>query len=411
MALPRLPLVIAVTVLSLGVGLTAWSVKKRAAGKADSVKAAEAAAKVPRTISDTGPDYFGGQGPQPVRGAVVVRDTLIISVKAQAQAAAWRSIPLAPEVSGTIASLRVREDDRVPAGSILLALDTSEFVFELKDAETAVQQAMGNYRAELVGDHREKDPVIRASRDSAARLKYGIAGAQNRLERAKMNYERVKLRAPFDGRIADVKVVAGQRVGPGTPALTLLDLDPIKVEVLVGEGQVGLLSPGRGARVTFNAIQDREFIGRIETINPIIDPATRTARVTVSVPNSRGLILPGMYARVSLDAVRHADRVLVPRGAVMIRDRPMVLVFKQEGDEPGVGVAEWRYITQGKGNDDLVELVDNPDTKMVAPGEIVLVAGHYTIAHDAAVRLVNLSDLSDAAKAASANNKPPGTIK
>jgi hypothetical protein len=62
------------------------------------------------------------------------------------------------------------------------------------------------------------------------------------------------------------------------------------------------------------------------------------------------------------------------------------MVYRPEGE---AGVAEWRYVTLGEGNDEVIEIIENPDTKMVQPGEIVLVNGHYTIQHDAAVRLVN----------------------
>ena len=202
-----------------------------------------------------------------------------------------------------------------------------------------------------------------------------------------MEYERVRLRAPFSGRVANLKVVASQRIGAGAEVMTLIDIDPIKVEVQVLESQVGFLARGRKAQITFAAFPEEEFNGQIETINPLVDQATRMARVTVTIPNPRGRILPGMYARVKLDATRLAGRILVPRTAILQRGRDLVMVYRPEGEDHGV--AEWRYVTIGQGNDDVVEILDHPDTKMVAPGEIVLVNGHYTIAHDAAVKLVN----------------------
>ncbi|UCD25259.1 MAG: efflux RND transporter periplasmic adaptor subunit, partial [Gemmatimonadota bacterium] len=126
--------------------------------------------------------------------------------------------------------------------------------------------------------------------------------------------------------------------------------------------------------------------GTIETINPVVEQQTRTARVTVMVPNPDGRILPGMYARVSLEARTFPDRILVPRAAILERDRrSMLFVFEGEGQQ---GLAKWRYVTTGLENETLVELVPNPDTDMVEPGEVVLVDGHYTLTHDAPIRLV-----------------------
>ena len=124
----------------------------------------------------------------------------------------------------------------------------------------------------------------------------------------------------------------------------------------------------------------------METINPQVDRDTRTAKVTVTVPNRQGRILPGMYARVSLEARKFPDRILVPRAAVLERDRRTML-FAFEGDG-NTGLAKWRYVTTGMANDSLIEIVRHPDTEMVQPGERVLVDGHYTLIHDARVRLV-----------------------
>jgi HlyD family secretion protein len=358
------------------------------AKKADSASAKAGSSSTPTTALGND-DAFGGSGPQPVYGAIVVKDTLVISVNATGQAAAWQQIPLSVEVAGRIARLPYQENDPVAAGSVLLSLDTTEFAFNLASASTRLKQAQANYRAEILTDYRITDPALRASRDTAARMKSGLAEAEIQLQRAQMDYERVRLRAPFTGRVANIKAVPGQRVAPGAEVMTIIDIDPIKVEVQVLESQIGFLARGRKAQITFAAFPDEVFNGQIETTNPMVDQTTRMARVTVTIPNPRGRILPGMYARVKLDATRLADRILVPRTAILQRGRDLVMVYRPEGDH---GVAEWRYVTIGQGNDDFVEILENPDTKMVAPGEIVLTNGHYTIAHDAPVKLVNKPD-------------------
>ncbi len=387
MALPGRAVAISVTVIVLVVAVSALMAKTRSdTKKADSATATTAGAGRTAGSDSSSEDLFGGKGPLPVHGALVVRDTLVISVNASGQAAAWQQIPLMTEVAGRIASVPVRENDGIAAGGVVLSLDTTEFAFALAEANAFMQRATANYKAEIITDYRIADAALRASRDSAARMKSQLIEAEIRLQRAKMDYERVKVRAPFTGRVADMKVVVGQRIAAGTEIMKLVDLDPIKVEVQVLESQVGLLGRGRKAQVTFAAYPDEVFEGRIETVNPMVDQSTRMARVTVTIPNGRGRILPGMYARVKLAAIRLPNRILVPRTAVLQRGRNLVMVYRPEGD---AGVTEWRYVTLGEGNDELIEILENPDTKMVEPGEIVLTNGHYTIQHDAPVRLVN----------------------
>ena len=72
--------------------------------------------------------------------------------------------------------------------------------------------------------------------------------------------------APFGGRVADLLVVEGEYVPAGAQLMTIVDLNPIKVEVQVLEAELGSLSEGRRAEVSFPAFPGELFEGAIETI-------------------------------------------------------------------------------------------------------------------------------------------------
>ncbi len=323
----------------------------------------------------------------PVQGAEATRGTLVVAVSAAGQAEAWKRTILTAQVSGRIASLPVRESDGVGAGQALVALDPAEYALAVQEAQANLRDAEARFREQTLFDERIEDAATREERALVARAKSGLESAEVRLRRAQLDLQRTRLGAPFAGRIADVKVVPGQWVQQGNELMTIVDLDPIRVEVQVLESEVGFLAPGRTAKVSFAAFPAETFTGRVETINPVVESGTRTARVTVLVPNPQGRVLPGMYARVSLDARRFENRVLVPRTAILERDRRTML-FVYEGDERG-GLAKWRYVTTGLQNESQVEIVPSEETDSVAPGETVLTDGHYTLIHDARVRVVD----------------------
>jgi membrane fusion protein (multidrug efflux system) len=323
----------------------------------------------------------------PVSGGEAVRDTLVISVSAAAQAAAEREAPLAARVSGRIVRLYVHENQIVQAGAVLALIDSTEFQLSVASAAAQLAQADATYRELTLFDDEIEDPEVRADRDRVARARSGMDQSQVALEQAQLQLSRTKIRAPFGGRVASIEFVEGQEANVGDRLMTVIDLDPIKVEVQVLESEVGYLAPGRNATILFSAFQDETFVGTVETINPVVEQGTRTARVTVRVPNPNGRILPGMYARVSIEAREFPDRLMVPRAAILERDRRNML-FVFEPDSGAVGLAKWRYVTTGLMNDSLVEIVDNPETDTVQPGEIVLTDGHYTLIHDARVQLV-----------------------
>ncbi|HEX5727046.1 MAG TPA: efflux RND transporter periplasmic adaptor subunit [Longimicrobiaceae bacterium] len=341
-------------------------------------------APAPRTSAD---DAFSTDVPIPVQGEPAVQGELVLSVSAAGQAEAWQKAVLAAQVNGRINTLAVRESDGVGVGRLLVGLDPAEYGLAVEEAEAALAEAQGKFRELTLFDDRITDPQVRRERQEAARARSGLDAADVRLRKARLDLARTRMTAPFAGRVATLKVVPGQWVRAGDELMTIVDLDPIRVEVQVLESEVGHLAPGRAARITFAAFPGETFTGQVRTINPVVEAGTRTARVTVLVPNPQGRILPGMYARVSLDARRFADRVLVPRSAILERDRrTMLFVFEGEGSR---GLAKWRYVTTGLQNDRLVEIVANPETETVRPGEVVLTEGHYSLIHDARVRLVD----------------------
>lgn len=361
--------------LALGGGVW-WRLRPAETGAADS----SAQGTGPETSANS---TFSTDVAIPVEGAPVIRGPLILSVSAAAQAAAARQTRILAQVNGRVDRLRVHENDRVGAGQVLLQVDSTEYALEVARAQAQYQQALANFRELTLFDDQITDSTIRAERERVARAKSGLDQQEVSVRSAQIQLDRTSVRAPFAGRVASIKVVEGQNVRVGDELLTVVDLDPIRVEAEVLESEVGYLAEGRRAAVTFAAFPGETFEGTISTINPSVDQDTRTARVTVMLPNRDGRILPGMYARVALEARRFEDRILVPRAAILERDRRTMLFVYQDG------LAKWRYVTTGLQNDSLVEIVPNPETDMVQPGEIVLVNGHYTLIHDARVRLVD----------------------
>lgn len=379
MKLPRhilgvLSIIIIIGALSAGV----WYRLKPDSGEAASDEATEESTALPASASQ----QFATDVPQPVVGAVVVRDTLWITVTAAGQAEAVNRALVLSRVDGIIEGIGVGENSRVEEGGLLIQFDTTEYALAAARSGADMVNAQARYQEMTFGDDEITDPEARQERDRLARARSGLAQAEVALREAEINLERTSVRAPFSGRVANLMVVEGQQAGPGTELLTVVDLDPIKVEVQVLEADIGFLTEGRRASVTFAAFPDETFTGRISTINPVVDPENRTARVTVLLSNPRGRIKPGMYARVSLEANYFPGRILVPRTAILEKDRrTMLFVFED-------GRAKWRYVTTGLENDTQVEIVPNDETSMVEPGEVVLVDNHFYIIHDARVQLV-----------------------
>ncbi|MCZ6915630.1 MAG: efflux RND transporter periplasmic adaptor subunit [Gemmatimonadetes bacterium] len=372
-------------ILMLGSGIY---LRIRGSDNSDAGSSSEQAGNLPEVSAaanfNTGVDV-------PVAGVPVVRDTLIVSVTAAGQAAASLESKILARAEGEILSLPTWESAAVRRGALLVAIDTVDLALTLRERKADLEQARAVYRERILFDDEIEDAAVRAERERVARAQSGLDQALIAVERAELELSRAWVRAPFAGRVANIRVSQGHRVNAGEELMTVVDVDPIKVEVQVLESEVGHVATGRTAQVTFAAFPGETFLGTIGTINPVIDEESRTARVTVNIRNRNGRIFPGMYARVSLEAQRYPDRILVPKEAVLPRDgRTMVFVFQD-------GLAKWTYVITGLENDSLVEITDVPDRAMLEPGEIVLTDGHYTLIHDARVSVTE--DLRRAAGA------------
>lgn len=356
-----------------------WRLRPEPEEESDSAELSEEAGEVVESVQQ----QFSTELPQPVTGVAAVKDTLWISVTAKGRAEAIRETKITARTSGIVVSVPVRENQAVRSGQLMVRIDTTEYALEVAARYAALQKAQADYQTRVIGDDALVDEEVRARRDRLARAITGLDEAEVAHRRAVLDLEKTSVRAPFGGRIADLKVVPGQFVPEGEELLTVVDIDPIKVAVQVLGTEVVYLDEGRAATLDFTAFPDQAFHGRIETINPVIDPETNTARVAVHIANPDGRIKPGMYAEADLEAQQFPDRILVPRTAILeTADRRTHLFVLEDGR------AKWRYVTPGLENEQLVELLEG-DEDWVAPGEIVLVDGHYYLPHDAAVELVD----------------------
>jgi membrane fusion protein (multidrug efflux system) len=378
----RSALLLAVATLAVaGGGITAYT--RAASGATDedaesSILSEENSEDVLETVQNT---LTSADIAIAVTGAPVVHGTMTIYVEASGQAEAWRRVAISPLVPGRISELPVEENRSVRRGELLVALDPMESELRLREAEAQLRTATASWREMTLLDDRIPEAAIRMVRDSLVRSRSGMEAAEVAVQRAQIELERTRMTSPITGRVANVSVIPGEWVTAGRDLMTIMSLDTIRVEAAVLEREIGFLTSGKRARVTFAALPGEEFEGVIERLNPLVETGTRTARAGIRVLNPDGRILPGMYARVVLDGREFPDRVMVPREAILERDRrEMLFVWDEES-----GRAKWRYVTTGLTNGTQVEIVPGRDTEMVQDGEIVLTSGHYSLVHDARV--------------------------
>lgn len=228
------------------------------------------------------------------------------------------------------------------------------------------------------------DSGSEAARSAAAlvaaarrRLAYwDISAAQiERLERSGQATRTLTLAAPLDGYVLDKMVVVGQAVTPGMTLYRVADLSTLWVEGEVFERDLALVAVGAPVTADVVAYPGRPFRGRVSFISPVMDPASRTARVRVEFANRGGALKPGMYATLFLAGAVGGDVLNVPAEAVvMTGERNLVFVVRPDG------MLVPREVTLGPRAGDRYQVLDG-----VAAGERIVASANFLV--DAESRL------------------------
>ncbi|MBI5672533.1 MAG: efflux RND transporter periplasmic adaptor subunit, partial [Nitrospirae bacterium] len=190
-----------------------------------------------------------------------------------------------------------------------------------------------------------------------------------RLERELTIKANMPLRAPFDGRVITRNITRGEVVETEQKLFTVANLTDVWVIGNVPEKDVRFIRKDQRVNVVLAAYPHAIFSGTITYVGDVLDPATRTMSLRVTVPNPDRLLKPEMFAIISVLATPSSDVLSVPLEAV--QDGPAgKMVFVQR--EPGV--FEPRPIKLGNEEGDVIRVLEG-----VKAGEQVVTKGSFAL--------------------------------
>ena len=188
----------------------------------------------------------------------------------------------------------------------------------------------------------------------------------------------------------------GQYLQPGTPVVSLAQLDPIFVNFALPEQTLSKIETGLTVRASLDAYPDQTFEGTITAIEPGVNETTRNVTIQASFENADQRMRPGMFANVTIQLPQSEPVVVIPRTAVayapygnavfVIQDAPAKegeQAEQQSGDGAGKIVRK-RFVKLGRQRGDLVVVESG-----LEPGEIVATSGLLKLRNDAPVAIEN----------------------
>ena len=313
-----------------------------------------------------------------------------------------RRAKLAPPAGGQISKMRVKKGDRVVAGQVLLELWAEDMQAQerlsrdqLKTSELRVSEVCSMAEASQRDADRSRElrdkgfistqQLDRAVTDAQSRqaacdgARSDIEQSKARIEVAQRNLERMVLRAPFAGVVADISGELGEYATPSPPgiptlpAIDLIDDSCMFVSAPIDEVDAAKLKIGQNSRITLDAIKGKIFAGKVKRIAPYVlevEKQARTVEVEVEfteLPKSENLLV-GYSADVEIVHDVHAKVLRIPTQTLMEGNR--VLLYTSDGklEERVVapGLANWEFTEVLSGlneGDRIVSSLDRPGVK------------------------------------------------
>lgn len=329
---------------------------------------AAAAPARPAGAAQGAPAQRGTMAPVSVVTAEVAPRQIAVELKAIGTALANESVSITSKTSNLVTAVRFQDGQDVKSGQVLIELDAAQARADLAAANAALTESESLYKRS-----RELMSTQALSQAQYDQLEATLKANRARVDAAQSHVNDTVIRAPFGGRVGLRRVSVGSLVSPGAVITTLDDTSVIKVDFAVPEIYSATMRQGLPITATTTAWPEREFAGRVQSVDSRIDPTTRSITVRAVVPNADGALKPGMYMNVSI-AKDEREALVIPEQA-LVPEQSRQYVFVVEG-----GQVSRREVQIGQRQPGRVEIVGG-----LAKGERIVVEGTQKVREGSAV--------------------------
>jgi membrane fusion protein (multidrug efflux system) len=276
---------------------------------------------------------------------------------------------ISAELAGTVAEINFQSGALVKKGEVLLKLDASAEVAQMRSAQADAELAKNDLdRARDLAARK----VISAAEFDAAQSKFTQKKAA--VENMQSAIDKKQIHAPFDGTAGIRAVNPGQMVKVGDPLVSLQALGQVFVDFSLPQQQLAAVKPDLPVKVRTDAIPDREFEGTLTAVNSWIDPTTRNVTLQATLDNPDHALRAGMFARVTVLLPQKDSTLYIPATAVSYAPfgNSVFVIEKKRDEKTGKEdlVLRQQFIRTGETRGDFVAVTNGlkADEQVVSTG-------------------------------------------
>lgn len=339
-------------------------------------------------------------GPENV--VAVKRESISVGPLIAGELRPEREATVRAKAGGSVLQVLVDEAQPVKQGAVLVRIEVRALQDAVRSTESGVRSAESSVRSAEQGltlaereaartktlvaggalaerDLETAQNAVTAAEAQVADANARLADARSRLAAAREQLGDTVVRAPISGTVSRREVNGGDVVAPGAPLVTIIDPSSMRLEASVPSDALTQLRIGAPVEFEVRGYPNQPFTGKIDRISPVADQATRQVTIYVSIPNSAGKLVAGLFAEGKVSSETR-NALVVPVSAIDFSGaNPSVMRIrdgKAERLSVGVGVRDERA--------DRVELLSG-----VQEGDILLVGAAQSITPGTPVKVAD----------------------
>ena len=273
-------------------------------------------------------------------------------VELQGNVSTKQNLVVFPEYSGILTNVYVKEGQQVSKGQLLAKID---------DGGLSQQVAQIQIQADLAKTTFERQERL-WNQKIGSEIQYLQAKSSYEAQKKAVNQlqqqiGKTNVRAPFSGTIDDVITEQGTVVAPGQSQLfRIVNLDNMYIETDVPERYISNVTPGKEVQVEF-PILGASMDAKIRQAGSFINPANRTFKVEVAIPNKDNSIKPNLTAKLKINDYTNNEAILIPQSIISENAKGEQYVYTLKDKSEGKATAKRVIITTGKTQGDDIEVL------------------------------------------------------
>ena len=258
-----------------------------------------------------------------------------------------------PEMAGQLVSIYVKEGQRVVKGQALAKIDDGGLGNQVAQVEAQAALAKTTYERQK----RLWEQKI-GSEIQYLQAKTSYEAQKNAVDQLKRQLGKSVIKAPFTGVIDDVIKEQGTVVAPGmgSEVFRIVNLGDMYIETDVPESYITSIKKGKSVEVEF-PILGKSLHSKIRQAGNFINPANRTFKVEIGVPNKDRSIKPNLTAKLKINDYTNPKAILIPQSIISENAKGEQYIYLVKDVKDQKGTAKQAIITTGKTQGDVIEVL------------------------------------------------------